>query len=98
MTLKEEKQRRKKILAEMHEESRKIFENDLPMLIAEFEKLFAYLDEKLSKEECDNSSRLTKEFLENNNIVAQRVLIWLSEHGGYCDCEILNNVKGLFDD
>ena len=41
---------------------------------------------------------MTTEFLKKNKIEnIQLILNWLSENGGYCDCEILANVEEIFE-
>lgn len=44
------------------------------------------------------SLRLTTAFLESKKLDVQRVVPWLREHGGYCDCEVLANVEDGFGD
>jgi malonyl CoA-acyl carrier protein transacylase len=94
---KSEKQRRKELLDAMKTKSREEFIKNLPMGIEKFKRLFDYLDEELSENDCDDTNKLTRDFLEKNgqqNI--ETVLEWLADHGGYCDCEILANVEELF--
>lgn len=54
--------------------------------------LFAYVAKGLETSPCDNTHRLTREFLEKHNIPVMPVLKWLMNNGGYCDCEVLMNV------
>ncbi|QQO07616.1 DUF2695 domain-containing protein [Breznakiella homolactica] len=93
----EEKLRRKKILEDIKTESRKQFHDSLPMAEAEFKGLFDYLDETLSERECGHTNTLTREYLEKGGADTERVLTWLAEQGGYCDCEILGNAEELFE-
>jgi hypothetical protein len=74
------------------------FEKNLPMERGKFIDLFDYLDEKLSESDCDDTNKITKEYLEKtgqNNI--DNLLKWLTENNGNCDCEILANVEELFE-
>lgn len=58
-----------------------------------------FVDEKLSESNCDDSLKFTKEFLIENNLTDfDKIISWLNEKGGYCDCEILNNVEEYFED
>ena len=94
---KEEKQRRKQLIAKVNKDSNKKFEKNLPMEKETFIKLFNYLDEKLSENECDDTNKFTKEYLDKikqKNIDA--IVKWLSKNGGHCDCEILANCEELF--
>jgi hypothetical protein len=95
---KEEKQRRKKLLENIQINTQKQFEDNLPMSLDKFKKLFDYLDKELSGKECDHTNNLTKEYLNKigqNNVEA--ILEWLSNNNGYCDCEILENIEELFE-
>lgn len=92
-----EKEKRKQLLAELRQKAAEIFESSLPMSRDRFKMLFDYLDTELSEKNCDDTNRLTKAFL--NQIDVQNmdeILAWLAENGGYCDCEILANVEELF--
>ena len=63
-----------------------------------FTKMFDHLDNELEKSACDDTSALTEKFLLQANVEnASKVLEWLSNHGGYCDCEILANVEEQFE-
>lgn len=69
----------------------------IPMPKEALRELFDHLDGALS-EGCDHSLRLTTAFLESKKLEVQRVVPWLREHGGYCDCEVLANVEDEFGD
>ena len=99
MPIKTEKQRRKEILDNIRKQERNDFEMNLPMEKEKFKQLFDYLDQILSKNGCDDTNKISKDFLikiGQNNI--ENVLEWLANKGGYCDCEILANVEELFLD
>ncbi|MDR1974445.1 MAG: DUF2695 domain-containing protein [Bacteroidales bacterium] len=95
---KEEKQRRKILLENIRINTKKQFEDNLPMSLDKFKKLFDYFDKELSENECDDTNKLTQNYLNSigqNNI--ENILEWLANHNGYCDCEILANVEELFE-
>jgi len=95
---KNEKERRKQLQNEWRQKQQEEFEKSLPMEREIFEKLFDFLDLQLEENGCDNTNKLTTEFLENNNIInIENVVSWLVENGGYCDCEILANVEDKFE-
>ena len=95
---KDEKERRKQILNELREKQQKEFEQSLPMDRKIFENLFDYLDNKLEENSCDDTNKVTLEFLVKNKIEnIETVLNWLAENGGYCDCEILANAEEKFE-
>jgi predicted chitinase len=94
---KNEKERRKQILSELRQKQQQEFEQSLPMNLKAFENLFNYLDNQLEEKGCDDTNKLTAEFLAKYKIVnIETVLNWLSENGGHCDCEILANVEEKF--
>lgn len=95
---KDEKERRKQVLNELREKQQKEFEQSLPTDREVFENLFDFLDTQLEENGCDDTNKLTKEFLSKNKIDnIETVLNWLAENGGYCDCEILANVEEKFE-
>lgn len=67
----------------------------IPMPKEALGELFDHLDCALA-EGCDHSLRLTMAFLESKKLEVQRVVIWLRDHGGHCDCEVLANVEDEF--
>ena len=94
----DEKQRKKQLINEFKQKQKEEFEQSLPIDRFFFEKLFDYLDKKLGENDCDDTNKLASEFLKKNKIEnIQTVLSWLSENGGYCDCEILANVEEKFE-
>lgn len=96
---KTEKARRKQIQRELQEKARIKFEQSLPTSRELFQNLFDFLDEVLEKNTCDDSLKLTKQFLNSQNIQnREEVENWLKENGGFCDCEILYNVEELFEE
>lgn len=95
---KEEKQRRKQILNDLKQKQQEEFEQCLPMERKLFENLFDYLDNNLEKNGCDDTNKLTVQFLEKKKLKnIETILMWLTENGGYCDCEILANVEEKFE-
>lgn len=42
---------------------------------------------------CDHSRRFTAEWLVSNAVVPDPVFNWLESNGGYCDCEVVINVR-----
>ena len=92
-------ERRKQIKKELREKAKLEFENSLPISREKFIQLFDFLDNKLGEHDCDDSLKLTKTIMEENNIDNhEEIENWLQEKGGYCDCEVLNNVEEMFDE
>ncbi|NML39378.1 DUF2695 domain-containing protein [Chitinophaga sp. G-6-1-13] len=98
MPSKAEKERRKQLLAPLLQQAAETFEKGLPMPRERFHQLFDYLDEVLGIHGCDHSPGLTLSYLHAAGVeYPDAILIWLQEHGGHCDCEILANVEDLFE-
>jgi Protein of unknown function (DUF2695) len=95
---KTEKERRKQIMDDLKKKADQEFESSLPMSRDDFKKLFDHLDTYLNDKGCDHTNSLTKTFLlQSNNKKVDEVLEWLTDQGGYCDCEILANVEEQFE-
>lgn len=91
---KSEKERRKDIMEDLKKKADQEFESSLPMSRDSFKKLFDHLDKNLNDKGCDDTNILTEAFLLQSDIKkVGKVLGWLADHGGYCDCEILANVE-----
>src|SRR5262245_446802 len=65
----------------------------LPLPDADMKALFDMLDQSLLEKECDHSRSLTEDWLRREGHPVARVLQWLDEHGGFCDCEVLGNAE-----
>jgi len=92
-----DKAEKKRLQAEYQRKQQEQFEQSLPMSKELFHQLFDFLDEKLGESDCDDDLQLTKEFLRSNGVSEETVLPWLLEHGGGCDCEVLNNIEECFE-
>ena len=93
----EEKNNQNRLLKEAKQRQREEFLSSLPMAKEKFHGLFNYLDEELQKHGCDHTSVLTQKYLELSNAYNPSVINWLNDHGGFCDCEVLNNVEEYFE-
>jgi hypothetical protein len=69
----------------------------LPLSTEDLKELFDYLD-RPNPPPCDHTLRDTIRFLEKKKLDVQRIVPWLKEHGGYCDCEVIYNVDDKFAD
>ena len=65
----------------------------MPMTPQQLRGLLDHLDANLKS--CDHTRRLTAIWLDAEQLDKDRVLPWLAEHGGYCDCEVLSNLDDL---
>jgi Protein of unknown function (DUF2695) len=92
-------EKRKLIAKELKLKARQEFDQSLPIGRDMFNLLFDYLDEQLFDHSCDGTIKLTVGFLQSLKIEnIEEVTKWLGENSGYCDCEVLANVEGKFED
>lgn len=92
-----EKEKRKEILNRLKTEEKNKFLDSLPIDKHLFQDLFDFLDNEL-EEGCNHDFQITEKYLNSNNLPVSKVLDWLRENGGYCDCEVLFNVEEKFED
>ncbi|HEV3145753.1 MAG TPA: DUF2695 domain-containing protein [Gemmataceae bacterium] len=67
----------------------------MPLSPQQLHRLLDYLGANLKG--CDHTTKLTAIFLHVELLDMDKVLSWLGEHGGYCDCEVLANLADLDD-
>jgi hypothetical protein len=65
----------------------------IPMPHTDLRPLFDFLD---GISECDHTLRQTNQLLAQRKLDANRIIPWLQENGGYCDCEVTANVEDRF--
>jgi Protein of unknown function (DUF2695) len=59
--------------------------------------LFNYLD-RSDAPPCDHTLRNTIEFIKKRGLNEERIIPWLRENGGFCDCEVIFNVEEKFEE
>jgi hypothetical protein len=67
----------------------------IPMPHQDLRDLFDHLDRE-GAPQCDHTLRETIEFLKKRGLDVERIVPWLREYGGYCDCEVIFNVDDKF--
>ena len=77
-------------------EQRQQLAASIPMPQQDLRDLFDHLDSFGAP--CDHTLRHTTAFLQKRGLDPERVMPWLREHGGYCDCEVLANVEEAIAD
>lgn len=87
--------RKKELKNAWREQERQNLTASIPMPLQDLRGLFDYLDQE-GEAGCDHTLRLTAEFLQKRGLDVERIVPWLREHGGYCDCEVLANVEDKF--
>jgi Protein of unknown function (DUF2695) len=87
------KKRQLEVWAQLNGEERERFIESLPATREQIEDLFDYLDVRLKDESCIHNLRFTMQFLMERRLDMPKVMSWLNENGGYCDCEVLQNIE-----
>jgi hypothetical protein len=90
-----DKQQRKAALKQWKHAERGDLVAGMPLSPEQLHRLLDYLDANLKA--CDHTTKLTAIFLQSEQLEKEKVLWWLGEHGGFCDCEVLANVEDLDD-
>lgn len=88
-----DKKQRKELLKRQAEKERTELLKSLPFEINLFKSLFDYLDDALEHNGCDDTLKYTITFLNEKELPVEQSVKWLTEHGGYCDCEVLANCE-----
>jgi len=92
------KEQRKARLRELRRREAADAEARLPMRLADLAALLDHLDARLGATPCDHTLALTRGFLVERSLPHDRIVPWLGEQGGYCDCEVLANVESAWGD
>ena len=88
-----DKQQRKATLKQWKHAGRADLLAGMPLSPRQLHRLLDYLDANLKA--CDHTTKITGIFLHVENLDMDKVLAWLGEQGGYCDCEVLANLADL---
>jgi Protein of unknown function (DUF2695) len=80
---------KKQWLAEQKAVARAAF----PAPAIELEAFFHHVAACLAESGCDHSLRFTSSWLAQRGLDRERVLDWLVENGGFCDCEVVATAK-----
>lgn len=72
-------------------QQQKLAQNAFPISDHLLESMFEAVDAKVSAVGCDHTMRFTESWIAENVQPEAKVLSWLRDHGGFCDCEVLNN-------
>lgn len=95
ITEKKKRKEARKVLAQKELDE---FRSSLPMEEKRFVALFHFLEKVLQEHSCNHTLGYTTLFLTENKVLdPEKVVAWLTSHGGYCDCEVLYNVEEQFD-
>lgn len=98
MPSKEEKEKRKLLSRFVKQQERENERAHLPLDNPAMQRLFDYVDEKLLETACDHTLTHTRVFLTEVGVPSEKVIAWLEEHHGYCDCEVLFNAEEKWEE
>jgi hypothetical protein len=92
--------RKAELKQQWKEQEREALIASIPIPHEDLRSLLDHLDAHFDQDDeyCDHTLRITAAFLQQRGLAHETVLPWLREHGGYCDCEVLANVGGTFED
>ena len=95
---KTEKERRNIIKRQLKKEEKEKALDSLPISTGKINELLDYLEEKISVIDCDETLKLTLDFIDKNNLPKDILIDWFTENGGHCDCEVLANVEEIINE
>lgn len=81
------------IKGQIAEAERIAFENAAPLSLEQLKELFSELNRQTL---CRHNYAGTLAFIQKEGLDPARVLSWLKEYGGHCDCEVIHNVYDHF--
>jgi hypothetical protein len=87
------KKRQIEIMSQLSGEELKKSLASLPISSEKLEDLFDFLYYKLENEECEHSSKFTMQFLMESKLPFPKIVAWLNENGGDCDCKVMENIE-----
>lgn len=90
-------ERKRDLKAQVRAAEKQKLLDSLPIDIPMLKELLSYLNRDTAPP-CDHTLREAIEFMESKNIDPAKVVPWLQEHGGYCDCEVIYNVYDAVGD
>lgn len=90
-------ERKRELKAQVRATEQQTLLDSLPVNIETLKDLLSYLN-KDPAPPYNHTHRETIEFLNSRNIDPTKVIPWLQEHGGYCDCEVIYNVYDAVGD
>lgn len=86
-----DKEEKKKLKAQYKQNEQDAIRASIPMEIEELKDLLSFLNREEAPE-CDHTHKETIEYLTSHNQNLEKIIPWLIEHGGGCDCEVIYNV------
>ena len=95
---KTEKERRNTIKRQLKYKDKENILKSLSISVDKINELFNYLDEQLGEVDCDDTFKLTVNFIDENNLSKDSLINWLNENSAFCDCEVLANIEEIINE
>ena len=86
-----DKDQKKKLKAQFKQNEQNNLITSLPLPIDELKELLTFLNREKAPP-CDHTLRESIKFLKDRSLDTEKIIPWLNDHGGYCDCEVIFNV------
>lgn len=80
------------------EQERQKAKSAFPLPCELLESLFARVEAQVDQQGCDHAYRFTEQWLAEHQQPHMPVIAWLEEHGGFCDCEVVANAQGHWEE
>jgi hypothetical protein len=93
-----DKATKKRLKAGVRDHQRKAVVASFPLPVGDLRALFDSVRLALASKDCDRTRRLTKAWLLERGHAVDSVFSWLDEHNGFCDCQVVTNVRQVVDD
>ncbi len=87
------KKRQIEVLSQLSGQELEEYIAALPIKPDELEELFFYIRSRFKNQLCDDTAKFTMQYLVDNRLPFPKIIAWLNENGGYCDCKILENIE-----
>ena len=87
----------KKLKAQFKAQERKKLEDSIPMSVDQLKEFLSFLN-RPEASSCDHTLKEAAQWLEDNKLDQNKVIPWLNDNGGFCDCEVISNVYDAVGD
>ena len=89
------KKRQIENLEQLSGEELEAFIDTLPAGPSTISELINHVEDELYESECNHSLQYAMRFMMENRLDFGKITAWLTNNGGYCDCEIVDCDPGI---
>ncbi len=79
-------------LEQMSGEELSAFLETLPTGHDTISSMLDFIEDELYDRACNHSLQYAMKFMMDNRLDFPKITSWLSENGGYCDCEVMKQI------